>query len=112
MHLPLARRLARYGRGLNPFGPLTDDDLALLAEVMREHGRDISDLELVGGIRGRFAGTDDVASLDEALEDLPRQLEQGFRTICFKPAMFVEHADQVGDLCRELVEKAGRVAAG
>ena len=111
MHPPLARRLARYGRGLNPFGPLTDDDLALLAEVMRELGRDLSELEMVGGIRGRFTGTDDVASLDEALEDLPRQLAQGFRTICFKPAMFVDSADQVEDLCRELVAKAERIAA-
>lgn len=110
MHEPLARRLARYGSGLNPFGPLTDDDLALLSEVMREHGRDLSELEMVGGIRGRFTGTDDVASLDEALEDLPRQLAQGFRTICFKPAMFVDAADQVPDLCRELVAKADAIA--
>jgi alkanesulfonate monooxygenase SsuD/methylene tetrahydromethanopterin reductase-like flavin-dependent oxidoreductase (luciferase family) len=110
MHLPLARRLARHGSGLNPFGPLTDDDLDLLADVMRQHGRDVGDLEMVGGIRGRFTGTDDVASLDEALEDLPRQLRQGFRTICFKPAMFVDAADQVGDLCRELVAKADAIA--
>lgn len=111
MHAPLARRIARYGSGLNPFGPLDDDDLALLQDVMREHGRDVGELELVGGIRGRFRGTDDVASLDEALEDLPRQLAQGFRTICFKPAMFVESADQVPDLCHELVTRAGALAA-
>jgi len=110
MHVPLARRLARYGKGLNPFGPLTDDDLALLADVMHQHGRDLSELEMVGGIRGRFTGSDDVASLDEALEDLPRQLAQGFRTICFKPAMFVDSADEVPDLCAELVEKAERIA--
>lgn len=110
MHPPLARRLARYGHGLNPFGPLTDDDLALLADVMREHGRDIAELEMVGGIRGRFEGVDDVASLDEALDDLPRQLAQGFTTICFKPAMFVESADQVPDLCADLVTKADAIA--
>ena len=111
MHRPLAQRIARYGHGLNPFGPLTDDDLALLAEVMREHGRDVSELEMVGGIRGTFHGPDDVADLDLALADLPRQLEQGFTTICFKPAMFVETADQVGDLCRELVRKTAAIAA-
>jgi probable F420-dependent oxidoreductase len=111
IHPALARRVARHGRGLNPFGPLSDDHLALLAEVMREHDRDISELELVGGIRGRFAGPDDVADLDEALSDLPRQLEQGFRTICFKPAMFVDSRDQVGELCRELVVKTDRIAA-
>jgi len=110
MHVPLARRLARYGQGLNPFGPLTDDDLALLADVMHQHGRSMDELEMVGGIRGRFTGTDDVADLDEALEDLPRQLAQGFRTICFKPAMFVDSADEVGDLCRELVAKAEGIA--
>ena len=105
MHPPLARRIARYGRGLNPFGPLTDDDLALLGEVMREHGRDLSELELVGGIRGSFHGADDVADLDVALEDLPRQLAQGFTTICFKPSMFTDDVAAVGDLCRELVRK-------
>ena len=105
MHPPLARRIARYGHGLNPFGPLTDDDLALLADVMRQHGRDVSELEMVGGIRGTFHGPDDLADVDVALADLPRQLEQGFTTICFKPAMFVDHADHVGDLCRDLISR-------
>jgi alkanesulfonate monooxygenase SsuD/methylene tetrahydromethanopterin reductase-like flavin-dependent oxidoreductase (luciferase family) len=105
MHPPLARRIARYGHGVNPFGPLTDEDLAMLAATMREHGRSISELELVGGIRGTFHGRDDIADLDVALADLPRQVAQGFTTICFKPAMFVASADQVGDLCRELVLK-------
>ena len=49
-------------------------------------------------------------SLVETLGRLPRQLAQGFRTICFKPAMFVERADQVPDLCAELVAKAERIA--
>jgi len=112
MHPALARRIAAYGSGLNPFGPLSSDDLELLAETMREHGRDLRELELVGGIRGRFEGPDDVADLDEALAELPRQLEQGFTTICFKPAMFVETADQVEQLCRELAVEVDRVARG
>ena len=105
MHRPLARRVARYGSGLNPFGPLTDEDLALLAEVMAEHGRSVSELELVGGIRGTFRGPDDLADLAEALVDVPRQLGQGFGTLCFKPAMFVADARDVGDLCRDLVRR-------
>ncbi len=111
MHAPLVRRIARYGHGLNPFGPLTDDDLAMLADGMAEAGRDLSELELVGGIRGTFHGTDDLADLDVALADLPRQLQQGFTTICFKPAMFVDDAAHLGDLCRELVRKADAIAA-
>ncbi len=110
MHPRLARRIARFGSGLNPFGPLTDADLATLAVVMSEHGRDLSELELVGGIRGRFAGRDGIADLDEALADLPHQLAQGFTTICFKPAMFAGSAGEVGGLCRELVARvAGHI---
>ncbi len=77
MQPPLIRRLARYGNGLNPFGSLSDDDLAALATGMRERGRDLTDLEMVGGIRGTITGAHDVADLDAALESRPRQLAQG-----------------------------------
>ncbi len=110
MHPPLVRRLARYGHGLNPFGSLTDDDLAMLAAGMREVGRDITELEMVGGIRGTFHGRDDVADLDEALESLPRQLAQGYTTICFKPAMFVQHVDELPAFYAELIDKIDRIA--
>jgi alkanesulfonate monooxygenase SsuD/methylene tetrahydromethanopterin reductase-like flavin-dependent oxidoreductase (luciferase family) len=105
MHPRLARRIARYGQGLNPFGPLSSDDFALLGDVMAEHGRDLSELELVGGIRGTFHGHDDLADLDLAMADVPRQRSQGFTTFCFKPAMFVDSAADVGDLCRDLVRR-------
>ncbi len=112
MHPPLVRRLARYGRGLNPFGSLTDDDLALLADGMREVGRDLSELELVGGIRGTFHGPDDIADLDEALTSLAGQLRRGFTTICFKPAMFVDHMDALPAFYDELTGKVQAIAAG
>lgn len=105
MHEPLVRRIVRYGSGLNPFGPLTDDDLALLRSAMMAAGRDLSELEMVGGIRGTFHGPGDLADLDVALADLPRQLEQGFTTICFKPSMFVESAADVGPFCADLVAR-------
>jgi hypothetical protein len=111
MHPPLVRRLARYGHGLNPFGPLSDDDLAMLSEGMQAHGRHLSELELVGGIRGTFHGTDDVADLDLALADLPRQLAQGFTSICVKPAMFLDDAEHLGDFCRDLVTRVERLAS-
>ena len=111
MHPPLVRRLAKYGHGLNPFGSLTDDDLAMLAAGMRAEGRDISELEMVGGIRGTFDGPDDLADLDLALEGLPRQLAQGYTTICFKPAMFIDHVREMDAFCRELVAKTEAIAA-
>ena len=110
MHPPLVRRLVRYGKGLNPFGALSDDDLELLATGMREAGRDLSELELVGGIRGRFEGPDDVADLDEALESLPAQLGRGFTTICFKPTMFASDVSQLPALYDELQDKVARIA--
>jgi alkanesulfonate monooxygenase SsuD/methylene tetrahydromethanopterin reductase-like flavin-dependent oxidoreductase (luciferase family) len=108
MRPPLIRRLVRYGKGLNPFGPLTDDDLRALAAAMQNAGRDLADLEMIGGIRGTFQGPDDVADLDVALADLPRQVAQGFTTLCFKPAMFCRTVDDVPELCRRLVA-AGRI---
>ena len=109
MHPPLVRRIVGYGSGVNPFGRLSDADLATLAEAMRAAGRSIDELELVGGIRGTFAGPDDVADVDAALADLPRQVEQGFTTVCFKPAMFVRSADEVPALCRYLLAEGARL---
>ncbi len=109
MHPALVRRIVRYGSGLNPFGPLTDDDLARLADGMRAAGRDLSELELVGGIRGTFHGPDDVADLDVALRDLPAQVDRGFTTVCFKPAMFCGDVADVPALCRRLVEEGSRL---
>ena len=111
MHPPLVRRLARYGHGLSPFGSLTDDALAMLAEGMRAEGRDLAHLEMVGGIRGTFHGPDDLADVDQALESLPRQLAQGYTTICFKPAMFVQHVDELPAFYAELIDKTARIAA-
>ncbi len=109
MHPALVRRIVRYGSGLNPFGPLTDDDLALLASGMRAAGRDVGELELVGGIRGTFHGADDVADIEVALRDLPGQLDRGFTTVCFKPAMFCRTAEDVPGLCRYLVDAGERL---
>ena len=110
MHPPLLRRLVRYGAGLNPFGPLTDADLALVRAAFTEAGRDPDALELVGGIRATFHGTDDTGDLDAALRSLPQQWEQGFTTICFKPSMFIDDPAQIGPFCRELRRKVATLA--
>src|SRR5438477_5800583 len=63
LHPALLRRIARYGSGFHPFGTPTDADLTRLAEAMRAAGRDVSELEMVGGIRGRFDSPEAVADL-------------------------------------------------
>ena len=105
----VVRRIARYGKGLNPFGPLTDADMRALEKGLHEVGRDLSEIELVGGIRGTFRSHDDIADVDQALADLPRIVGQGFRTICFKPSMYCASVDEVPALCRHLVA-AGEAA--
>jgi probable F420-dependent oxidoreductase len=107
MHPALLRRLVRYGRGFHPFGSPTPDDLARLRGAMAEAGRDITDLEMVGGIRGTFADETSVADLAQAAEAIPAQLAAGYTSICFKPSMFTDDIDQVGPLCRELVARVG-----
>jgi len=108
LHPALLRRLVRYGHGFHPFGSPTPDELERLRAAMAQAGRDIAELEMVGGIRGRFADEQSVADLAEAAEAIPGQLAQGYTSICFKPSMFTDDIEQVGPLCRDL---AARVAA-
>jgi probable F420-dependent oxidoreductase len=112
MHPALLRRIVRYGSGFHPFGTPTDADLAALAEAMRDGGRDMAELELVGGIRGRFERPDAVADLDEALASVPGQLARGFTSICFKPSMFTDDRAQVGAVSARVVEAVHAAAAG
>ena len=110
LHPRLLRRIVRYADGFHPLGTPTDGELAALREGMEREGRDVSDLEMVGGIRGAFPDPDGVADLGRALESVPRQLERGFTSICFKPSQFVDDVREVGPLCREVVERVRAMA--
>ena len=110
LHPRLLRRLVRYGHGFSPLGTPSDDDLRRLTEGLAAAGRSIDELELVGGIRGRFPDATSAADLDEALEALPGRLAAGFTTICFKPSMFIDDARDLGRFCRTLVRKVAAIA--
>jgi hypothetical protein len=79
-----------------------------IEEAMAEAGRDMRELELVGGTRGTFADTTSVADLEQALASIPAQVARGFTSICIKPSQFTDDPAQVGPLCREI---AARVSA-
>ncbi len=111
MHPALLRRLVRWGSGFNPLGSPPAADLELLRSGLISAGRDPGSVEMIGGIRGRFAGPDAVADLDEALASLPGQLAAGFGTICFKPSMYIDDAREVGALCRRLAKQVEQIAA-
>ena len=104
----IVRRLVAYGHGFHPFGQPTKAEMQPLVEAMRDAGRDVSELEIVGGIRGDLAPGGGAADLDLAAEAIPAQLEAGYTTICFKPSQFTDDAAEVGDLCRRLVKLTAR----
>ena len=105
VHPRLLRRLVEYGSGFNPLGRPSNEDLERLRSAMLEAGREMSELEMVGGTRGRFADSDGVADLDEALSSIPPQLERGFTTICIKPSQFIDDPDEICPFCRDVVQR-------
>jgi probable F420-dependent oxidoreductase len=111
VHDRLLRRLVAHGSGFNPLGRPSDEDLARLRDAMAAGGRDLGELEMVGGTRGRFPDDSSVADLDEALASIPAQLARGFTTICVKPSQFVDDPAEVGAFCRDVVARAGRLTA-
>ena len=105
LHPRLLRRLVTYGSGFNPLGSPCPEDLEQLAAAMAGAGRDMSELELVGGTRGVFPDAHRVADLGQALEGIPPQLERGFSSICIKPSQFIDDPGQFGAFCREVVSR-------
>ena len=110
MHDRLLRRLVEFGSGFNPLGTPSDEDLERLRSGMVAAGRDVAELEMVGGTRGRFPDPASVADLGEALASIPAQLERGFTTICIKPSQFIDELNQIGSFCREVVERVDGLA--
>jgi probable F420-dependent oxidoreductase len=105
VHKRLQHRLVQHGQGFNPLGSLTPEDLERLDRAMAEAGRDIRELEMIGGTRGTFTDSTGVADLGQALASIEPQLAQGFTSFCIKPSQFTDDPAQVGPLCREVVAR-------
>ena len=104
LHDRLLRRLVAYGHGFNPLGRASETDLDRLTTAMAKGGRDVGDLEKVGGTRGAFPDAGHPAPLDPALDQIPGQVARGFHTICIKPSQFTDDLAEVPDLLRQIVE--------
>lgn len=109
VHPAVLRRLIAHGDGFHPLGQPSDAELAELREAIRGGGRDPDRLEWIGGIRGRFPDDGSVADLDEALEQVPVQVDRGFDAICVKPSQFVDHAGELPRFCERLMTGIDRV---
>ncbi|AYC36429.1 hypothetical protein [Streptomyces griseorubiginosus] len=54
MHEVMVRRIVRYGHAFNPPGKVTPEQMQTLKSAMAAAGRDIADLEMIGGTRAVF----------------------------------------------------------
>lgn len=111
LHGALTRRLVHYGSGFHPFGSPTVEDLQILARALSDAGRDIDEIEMVGGIRAEFPDNDSPADLDAAMASIPPQIEKGFTTFCVKPNQFIDSASDFEGFCGRLVSKFDELAA-
>lgn len=110
-HPAVIRRLVAHGHGFHPLGQPGDDELTLLRESLLQAGRDPSDLEWVGGVRGRFPDDHSPAPLDEALEQIPVQVERGFGSICIKPSQFIDDLDYLPGFCEHVVLRSAELVS-
>jgi len=110
MHDKLVRRLVRFGAGWNPLGRPPVEQVEKLRSAMAAAGRDISELELVGGTRATFPGPDRVADLGDALAGIPQQRAEGYTTFCIKPSQFVDDRAEVPGFCREVIRRVAALA--
>lgn len=110
MHDNLLRRLVEYGSGYNPLGQPSEDDVTRLRRGMRGAGRDVSELEFVGGTRATFEHPDRPADFDRAFAPIARQAEQGFTTFCVKPGQFIDSVDEYPDFCARAVQRVHELA--
>ena len=108
LHPRLLRRLVEYGHGFHPLGRPSSEELERLAAALRAAGRDVAELEMVGGTRAVFADDDSPAPLEPAIASIPEQQAQGFGSFCIKPSQFIDDTAEFGSWCREVVR---RVAA-
>lgn len=108
MHSALIRRMVRYGSGFHPFGAPTADDLAALAAGLAASGRDISQMELVGGTRATFTSPDAVAAIDNAMAAIDKQVAAGYTLFCMKPSQYTDDIREVAGICRRMVDYCTR----
>jgi probable F420-dependent oxidoreductase len=107
----IVRRLVEYGHGFHPFGQPSHDEMSPIRRAMEDAGRAMEELEIVGGLRPRFPDRHRPASLAEACEQIPDQLQQGYTSICFNPSQYADDIAATPALFREIVERAARAGA-
>lgn len=105
LHPALVRRLVAHGHGWNPLGAPSDDDWRVLREAFGAGGRDVAELELVGGTRAVFPDDDSPAPTDPMVEQVAAKVAAGWTTICIKPSLYLDDADDFPRWARDVAER-------
>ena len=97
-----------YGHGFHPVGRVVRrGPRQARRRGWPEAGRDIADLELIGGTRAVFPDDDSRRrSRRGRWSRIREQLEQGFTTFCVKPSQFIDDAAELPAFCRDVVRRA------
>ena len=103
MHDPLLRRIIAYGDGFHPFGAPSSADLDKLRAGMAAAGRDLSELEMIGGTRATFTGAHDVADVEASMATFGDQLAAGYSTFCMKPSQHTDDVGEVRAICDQMI---------
>jgi alkanesulfonate monooxygenase SsuD/methylene tetrahydromethanopterin reductase-like flavin-dependent oxidoreductase (luciferase family) len=105
LHPAAIRRIAKYGSGYAPIGPMAPGEKEQIYETLTAAGRDPKDFDIMGGIMGMFKGADDVADLAETCErQLPFNIASGAGWVVAKPSQFINRAEELPDFCRRYVK--------
>ena len=110
VHARLLRRIVCYADGFHPLGQPSEEDMDRLRDGLAAAGRDLSELELVGGMRAVFPDDASPSPLGPALSSLPAQIARGFTTFCIKPSQFLDDVDRFPEWCDEVVTRTQEVA--
>ncbi len=111
VHPRLLRRIVSYAHGFHPLGRPSEEDMVKLHDGLAAAGRELSELELVGGMRAVFPDDRSPSPLEPAIASIPAQRERGFTTFCIKPSQFIDDMARYPGWCSEVVERVGELAA-
>ena len=78
-----------------------------LGDAMTAAGRDIADLEMIGGTQAVFPDDRSPPTSAPRSPPIPEQLELGFTTFCIKPTQFIDDPNGIGAFCRDVMRRVG-----
>ncbi len=77
----------------------------MLREAFAAAGRDVAELELVGGTRAVFPDDDSPAPTDPMVDQVVAKVADGWTTICIKPSLYLDDVDDFPRWARQVHDR-------